>query len=103
MAGPDALPPDAVVVAAEGQLGAAVEDERVLLDRDADRYYGLNPVGARIWELVQQPARLDELREAITAEFDVDAETCERDLRAFLADLADAGLVEVADDAAPEG
>ena len=72
-------------------------DEVVVLDLNSGTYYGLDDLGARIWTLIEQPASLATLREAIICEYEVDAETCERDILAFLNQLQVAGLVEVGD------
>jgi hypothetical protein len=76
-------------------------DEAVLLDLESGVYYGLDPVGARIWQLVQAPTTVGAVREAIVAEFDVAPERCERDLLALLRDLARAGLLDVRDGPTP--
>ena len=70
------------------QLG----DEAVLLDLDTQRYFGLDEVGSRLWELLAEDARLSAAREVILQEFDTDAETLDRDLEAFLGQLLDRGL-----------
>ena len=72
-------------------------DEVVVLDLNSGTYYGLDDLGARIWTLIEQPASLATLREAIMSEYEVDAETCERDILAFLKQMQVAGLVEVGD------
>ena len=92
-----ALPvsPDAVVVAARDQVSAELEGESVILGLADGVYYGLEGVGARIWELLREPRTAAELRDAITSEFDVDAGTAWHDLSSLLADLAARNLVEI--------
>ncbi|HET6762131.1 MAG TPA: PqqD family peptide modification chaperone [Longimicrobiaceae bacterium] len=87
---------DTVVRAGTEQVAAEVEDEVVILNLRDDVYYGLSLVGRRIWELVQQPRTLRDLRDTLLAEYEVDPAECERDLRDLLDDLARRGLVEVA-------
>lgn len=72
-----------------------------ILDLKAGVYYGLDEVGARIWNLLQEPKIVSEIRHTLLEEYDVEPERCERDLLALLQRLADEGLVEVAD-APPE-
>jgi Coenzyme PQQ synthesis protein D (PqqD) len=72
-------------------------DEAVVLDLNSGTYYGLDDLGARIWTLIEQPVSLATLREAIMSEYEVDAETCERDLVAFLNKMQVAGLIDVGD------
>ena len=73
------------------QLG----DEAVLLDLDTQRYFGLDEVGSRLWELLTEDDRLASARDAILQEFDTDAETLDRDLEAFLGQLLDRGLARL--------
>jgi hypothetical protein len=58
----------------------------------------LDAVGARIWELIQDPRTVNEIRDALLEEYDVEMERCERDLLAFLDQLAAETLIEVRDD-----
>lgn len=88
-----------IVVASRDQVSSELAGEVILLSLQAATYYGMDQVGARIWELVQKPARLADVRDAILAEYEVEPGRCERDLLAYLRQLVAAGLVEVRDDA----
>ena len=60
-----------------------------------DQYISLNEVASVIWELIsEQPHTLDELTEKLLAEYEVDLETCEREVREFIGELEEKGLVE---------
>lgn len=83
-----------VVVAAE-HLVARLGDESVVLGLEKAMYYGLDDVGARAWDLMQSPVAISTVRDTIVQEYEVDEETCERDLIAFLASLEAEGMIEV--------
>ncbi len=85
----------AIVVATERHVACEVGGEAVLLHLDQGVYYGLNAVGARVWQLIQQPTPLADLVSQVGAEFDVDHASCSRDLRELVARLAQAQLVSV--------
>ena len=68
-------------------------DEAVMLSIQAGRYYSVNAVGRRVWELLEAPKTVTELRVSICAEFEVDDETCEADIVKFLGEMIDNGLV----------
>ncbi|WP_276699769.1 PqqD family protein [Methanobacterium formicicum] len=72
-----------------------VEDEMVLLGMEDGIYYGLNPVGAFVWEQIKEPKTIDQVRDAILDEYDVEKEECERDLFELLQEMTEKGLVEV--------
>ena len=84
-----------VVVAADHQTSAEVDGESVILDLEEGVYYGLNPVGARIWSEIQEPTAVEEITAAITAEYDVDREQCRRDVISLLQDLEENDLIKI--------
>jgi hypothetical protein len=91
---------NAIVVASKEQVSSDLEGEAVILNLKNGMYYGLDAIGSRIWTLLQTPQSVAALRDAIVAEYDVDAARCERDLLALLTNLAAAQLIEVSDVAA---
>jgi hypothetical protein len=88
------------VVASKEQVSCELGGEAAILNLKNSVYYGLDPVGARVWTLLQEPRSVMELRDAIVQEFDVTPERCEGDLFALLEKLMAEGLVEAADGAA---
>jgi uncharacterized NAD(P)/FAD-binding protein YdhS len=60
-------------------------------------YYGLDPIGAQIWKLMQEPREVSEIQNAITSEYDVEPARCARDLMDLLEKLLAEGLIEVRD------
>jgi hypothetical protein len=83
------------VAVAREQISSELAGEVVILNLKAGVYHGLDRTGARVWQLVQQPRRVAEIRDALLAEYDVEPQTCERDLLQFLADMAGQGLLDV--------
>lgn len=81
------------VVASRDQVSAELDGEAVILSLADGVYYGLDPVGASVWTLLERPRTVAELRDAIVAQYEVDAPTAEADLRALLAHMAQRGLV----------
>jgi Coenzyme PQQ synthesis protein D (PqqD) len=75
-------------------LHAAVgSEEVVMMSITAGRYYGLNAVGSRIWELLDTPKTIAQLCGQLCEEFEVDARTCEAEVLKFVQDLLDNGVV----------
>lgn len=75
-------------------LMRVVGEDLVLLNMNAENYYGLNPVGARLMQLAEAGAVLEEIVVALLNEFDVERAQLEVDIRAVAADLIAAGLLE---------
>ena len=74
-----------------------LEGEMVLLNLATGVYFGLDPVGTRIWALIDAGRTVEQIVSAITAEYDVDAAVCRADLERFLATLRDNDLVDLSD------
>jgi len=90
---------DSIVVAVKEQVSCEVEADLVILNMRNGEYFGLNEVGAKIWNLIQESRQVSEIRDSLLAEYpEVDTETCTADLLGILGELADAELVEVASD-----
>jgi hypothetical protein len=84
-----------IVGATRQHVSCMLGDEAAILNLKNSVYYGLNPVGARVWNLVQQSRSVVEIRDALLEEYDVEAEQCERDLLNLLEKLREQGLIEV--------
>ncbi len=86
-----------VVVATKELATADLEGQAVILNLTSGLYHGLNAIGSRIWQLVQEPRTVSAIRDVLLEEYEVDAETCMRDLLAVLVEMRSAALVEVSD------
>jgi len=86
-----------IVVAVSEQLSSNVGGQAVVLHVNSGKYFGFEAVGARIWELIQQPRRVSEIRDVVLREYDADPAECEPDVLAFLQQIQEAGLIEVRD------
>lgn len=72
-----------------------LDGEGVVLNLSSGVYFGLNEVGTRIWQLIEQFGTLTAVHDAVVREFDVDGETAGRDLVELVSELAERGLVRV--------
>ena len=86
-------PPGMRVRVPEHVLMRGLGDEMVMLNLDAESYYGLNEVGARLMQLAEAGATLEQIAEQLFGEFEVSREQLEHDVRTVAADLIAAGLL----------
>lgn len=86
---------DAIVSVADDQVSSDVAGEAVILDLSSGTYYGLNAVGAFIWELVQEPQRVSDIQQALLQEYDVEPDQCLRELIQLLEEMQEQGLIQV--------
>jgi hypothetical protein len=76
-------------------LYQTIEGHAVLLDLAGERYYSLDDVGTRIWQLLSEQSDVSTLLERLLDLYDVDRGSLTRDLSSFFDRLAAAGLVRV--------
>jgi PqqD family protein of HPr-rel-A system len=74
-------------------FAAPLEGTTLLLNATTGRYHGLNPVAARIWELLAEPSDEEQLVSQLLREFEVTPEDCRAEVAAFLTGLRDRGLL----------
>ncbi len=86
---------DDVVERQADVLSAEIDGEVVALDVARGVCFGLDAIGARIWALIGSPVTVAAVCETLTSEYEVDAETCGRDVQDLLADLRAEGLITV--------
>ena len=75
-------------------VGRMVGGELVLLDMASGTYFGLDPVGSLIWEMLSAgPVTLGEASDAVEREYDAPRDRIEADVIALAADLSEKGLI----------
>jgi hypothetical protein len=87
--------PTTIVKRSERQVACNLNGEVAILDLDKGVYFGLQDVGAHVWESLQIPQSVDAIYASVLAHFDVSVELCEADVTKFLKSLQDAGMVEI--------
>ena len=78
---------------ADGVIYKQVGDELVLLDFERGIYYGLDTIGARIWQVIADEKPVDGLVAELLEEYDVERETLEKDVARLLEELREKGLL----------
>jgi hypothetical protein len=94
---PEVISLKTIVVASRENFSCSLGDDAAILDMRSGKYYGLDPIGARIWKMLDQPRSVEELRAAIVEEYEVEPAKCESDLLLLLEQLRREGLVKTCD------
>jgi len=76
-------------------MARQVGDETVILDLGSGTYFGLDPVGARIWQLIGEGKTLGEICDTMLDEYDVTREALEHDVMELVARLLEQKLVSI--------
>ena len=77
------------------QVSTQLGSEMVILGVERGQYFSLNEVGAKIWELIQEPHSVDAVCANLLAQYEVSSETLEADVLAILEAMHAQGLVQV--------
>ena len=83
------------VVQIQDIVDASVDGETMMMHLESNNYYGLGKVGSHIWELLKQPLTVADLCDVLQESFEVDHDTCQRDVLHFVQQLADEKLVDI--------
>jgi hypothetical protein len=84
-----------IVVISTDVVSCDLDGEAAILNIESGIYYGLDPIGAKIWNILQNPCSISDLINSITKEYDVEEERCKTDIFELVNDLIDNGLVKV--------
>ena len=84
------------VTVPEQVMARQVGEETVILDLASGTYFGLDPVGARIWQLMTEDKTLAEVCATMLAEYEVTREDIERDVLRLAEELRAKQLISVA-------
>ena len=76
-------------------VSSNLDGEIVMMSVESGEYFGLDSVGSRIWELIENPVEVDGVIGALLEEFEVSREQCEADTVEFLNQLFDKMLLVV--------
>ena len=84
-----------VVKKSAAQVSCVLNEEVAVLNVERALSFGLQGVGAFVWDRLEEPRTVAALCEAVLQEFDVPPDVCQRDVMAFLDSLSEAGLVDI--------
>ena len=91
---------DAIVRRSDTLLSTSLDDDVVMMDVERGAYYGLEAVAARIWALTEQPLSVGSLCDRLATEYQISPEQCQREVLAFLGELLNQHIVQIATQAA---
>ncbi len=89
-----------VVTVSKDQISCDLGGEAAILQLASGVYFGLDAVGASVWQLIQQPKTVGEILAALLQDYDVEAARCEADLHSLLREMVAAGLIQITHDPA---
>lgn len=70
------------------------ENEKVMMNLEIGRYFTLNEVGSRIWELIDKNNEVEGIINGLLEEYDVSREMCREQVFIYIEDLIQYGIVK---------
>jgi hypothetical protein len=74
-------------------ISGRLHDEMVMMDIDKGKYFSLNPVATRIWELLDKPLDINEICQYLVEEYEVNSSQCHKETSDYLEKMVKSGLV----------
>ncbi|HPM42322.1 MAG TPA: PqqD family protein [Candidatus Omnitrophota bacterium] len=71
-----------------------IEGDILAINPRNNMIYPMEDTAARVWELIDGVKSCLAIKDAVISEFDVDEKTAEKDVRSFIEELAEAGLIK---------
>lgn len=78
---------DSIIKQTDDIVASEIDGETVMMSIENGQYYGLDLIGSHIWDLIKSPIKVSDLINTLLEKYDVDGDTCQRDVLAFLNDL----------------
>jgi len=72
-----------------------INNECVLLDMDSEQYYGLDDIGARMWQILSENSETEKALTQLLTEYDIDENTLRQDLLNLITELGNVKLISV--------
>ena len=74
-------------------ISGRLHDEIVMMDPEQGKYFSLNPVATRIWDLLEKPVTLEFLCGQLQEEYEVSSDQCLAEVSAHLDKMVQLKLV----------
>ena len=67
----------------------------VMMDLEKGKYFSLNSVGSRIWELIEEPIEINKVVDSLLEEYEISRNECEDNVLEFLEKLNTAQIISI--------
>ncbi len=74
-------------------VSRGVRDETVLLNLESEEYFGLDPIGTRMWQVIEETGDPEEVIRRLLGAYDVEESVLRQDLADLIERLEKAGLL----------
>jgi hypothetical protein len=86
---------DSIVMRHEDIDATDLDGEKVMMDLEKGKYFALNEVGSRIWDIIDKPVSVRDIIGILLKEYDIDEKSCNEEVINFIGKMNDAGIIEI--------
>lgn len=76
-------------------ISGRLHDELVMMNIEQGKYFSLNPVATRVWDMLERPVLMDELCDLLMDEYEVGFEQCHKEVDGLLAEMVRLDIVNI--------
>lgn len=68
----------------ENIIDGELDNHQVIMHINNGKYFGLNPIGKRIWELIEEPKSIEEITAMLLSEYNILPDQCKVEVQEFM-------------------
>lgn len=65
-------------------IDGTIDSSQVIMHVERGKYFGLNPIGKRIWELIEKPKNIEEITATLLSEYNISPDQCKVEVQEFM-------------------
>ena len=81
----------------DGVMLRELNNEAVILNVNSERYFGLDEMGTRMWQLLTESETIQQAYDALLESYEVEPDTLRNDMTRLIEELVQHGLLEIVD------
>jgi len=74
-------------------ISGRLHDEMVMMDPAQGKYFALNPVATRVWDLLETSHDIEEICTLLSEEYDIESGQCRQEVGVLLEEMNRLGLI----------
>ncbi|OFX16416.1 MAG: hypothetical protein A2033_08195 [Bacteroidetes bacterium GWA2_31_9] len=84
-----------IIVQKKNIVSSSLDGEIVLMSLDNSSYYGLNYTASKIWSILENPKKIEEIVKILFSEYNVDYSLCEKETLQIVNDFYKNSLIDL--------
>lgn len=86
---------NSIVIRREGINATDLHGEKVMMDLNEGKYFALNKVGSKIWDIIDNKISVKDIIEILMKEYDIDEKSCNEEVIGFIGKMNAAKIISI--------